>query len=1372
MLMCQRPLRSSLSLLLIGSMTLAACAGDWPTYQQNNRRNAHTDEQLKVSQLVVKWKWTSTALPDPAWSGPAKWDAYAGIRGLRSMRNYDPVFHPISVRGKVWFGSTADEGVYCLDAVTGKTLWRFPTEGPVRVAPTWTDGRLYFSADDGYAYCLNATNGTLIWKFKPSPDGDQIVNNGRLIPFWPCRSGVLVDNKVAYFTASMLPWKTSYLCAVDALRGTPDAEGCFVREINEQTMEGPLVASPTRLIVPQGRVAPQLFSRTDGKPLGALKGGGGSFVVLTNEDLILHGPGNKKGWITASKSTTGETIATYRRGNAMIVANAVSYMLTDDTLAATDVVRRKALWQSACDCGLSLVLAGDTLFAGGIDRICAFRVSDGRQIWEQEVAGRAYGLAVANGQLLVSTDLGVLYAFGPGKPIAVVATPPDENDISSDVQQKLPPVPEIDDPGLAGRWVFHRDQRSGGSIRDLAGKHAATLTGKPRFTRVDNHEALVLDGSSTQVLIANDHRTAALPSREITAEAWVRIDTALQWGGIVGAIQDNGSFERGWLLGYSGLNPTFALAGKKGSGKLTYLKATTTLQSGKWYHVVGTYDGQQMSLYVNGKLENQSRAEQGDIFYPPQAFFEIGAYHDKNENFRMTGMLNEVRVYRRVLTATEVERHAAAKSLRTPPPANLALGPYLQFTGPGTAVIRWHTHHPTNTHLSYQLDSETPKRIRLEGSRQEHEILLTGLRHNRVYSYSIHLDDPANHPGTAGPYECDTFFNYEARRVRVPSPTESNAESDSKRVATTSQSISNLVAGILQNTSATRGICLVMGADAQLTQSLASQSQFRIVVAEQDPARLAKLAPLSAGAAGRIVLRHVSSWERLPFTSSFANLVICSHMLQADKPSPISPQECLRLARPDGGVVWWPASDKQEQQFFSNPTAFAISGRKLLRAERAALPGAGEWSHLYGNANNSAFGGETLGGAANVGELEVQWVGKPGARYQPDRNGRKPAPLSTAGRLFLQGLQRLIALDAYNGTILWSLEIPPLGRFNMPRDCSNWCADRDNLFVVIGNRCWQIDAATGKIRRFHEVLPDTRFTWGADWGYVARVDNFLIGSSVKQGSSFTNFWGGAGQGWYDSVSGEVTHQVCSDQIFSIDLKENRPAWNYQSGVILNPTITIGNGHVFFVECRQPSIQQEAVRRIGRAELWQDQFLVALDATTGKKVWEKPLSSAAGTVVFYLAQSDDHLVLVSSTDKHYHTYVYQAKDGTPIWKKRFAWQSDNHGGHMSRPAIVDNTLYVRPRVFELGTGLELSRKLPAGGCGTYACTTDALFFRSSQVTVWDRERGNTTQWKRLRPDCWLSTIPAGGMLLSPEAGGGCSCGSWMETSIGFRPRLRK
>ncbi|GIS63620.1 MAG: hypothetical protein CM1200mP2_58450 [Planctomycetaceae bacterium] len=109
------------------------------------------------------------------------------------------------------------------------------------------------------------------------------------------------------------------------------------------------------------------------------------------------------------------------------------------------------------------------------------------------------------------------------------------------------------------------------------------------------------------------------------------------------------------------------------------------------------------------------------------------------------------------------------------------------------------------------------------------------------------------------------------------------------------------------------------------------------------------------------------------------------------------------------------------------------------------------------------FAGEQLAGVSKSSDLAVQWVGRPGPRYQPDRNGRKPSPLSTAGRLFLQGLHRLVAVDAFNGSILWSLEIPDLERFNMPRDCGNWCADRDFVYAAIRDRLWQIDAGTGRV---------------------------------------------------------------------------------------------------------------------------------------------------------------------------------------------------------------------------------------------------------------------------------------------------------------------
>ena len=110
--------------------------------------------------------------------------------------------------------------------------------------------------------------------------------------------------------------------------------------------------------------------------------------------------------------------------------------------------------------------------------------------------------------------------------------------------------------------------------------------------------------------------------------------------------------------------------------------------------------------------------------------------------------------------------------------------------------------------------------------------------------------------------------------------------------------------------------------------------------------------------------------------------------------------------------------------------------------------------------------------------------------------------------------------------------------------------------------------------------------------------------------------------------------------------------------------------------------------------------------------------------------------------------------------------------MARPAIVGGEVYVRPRAYDLATGKVLKKSLPGGGCGTYAATSGAFIFRSGNVTMWNRSNGKVTSWSRLRPDCWLSTIPAGGMLLSPEGGGGCSCGSWLETSIGFIPVARK
>jgi hypothetical protein len=123
----------------------------------------------------------------------------------------------------------------------------------------------------------------------------------------------------------------------------------------------------------------------------------------------------------------------------------------------------------------------------------------------------------------------------------------------------------------------------------------------------------------------------------------------------------------------------------------------------------------------------------------------------------------------------------------------------------------------------------------------------------------------------------------------------------------------------------------------------------------------------------------------------------------------------------------------------------------------------------------------------------------------------------------------------------------------------------------------------------------------------------------------------------------------------------------------------------------------------------------------------------------------------------------------MWNSSFGWGQKDHGGHLSRPVIVGRKLFVRPRTLDLLSGRDLKLNIPSKKCGTYCATSEMLIFRHLNLMLWDMKDAKTSEWHRLRPGCWLSTIPADGMLLSPEAGGGCSCGTWLETSVGFAPK---
>jgi hypothetical protein len=104
-------------------------------------------------------------------------------------------------------------------------------------------------------------------------------------------------------------------------------------------------------------------------------------------------------------------------------------------------------------------------------------------------------------------------------------------------------------PAPSHQWRLTAENIDNQSLKPQAGNLSGTITGPVTFGK-DSPKALVFDGNSKKkhgIVITDNIAAAGLPAKEITVETWVRIDKTMAWGGFVGALQDNGNYERGWI---------------------------------------------------------------------------------------------------------------------------------------------------------------------------------------------------------------------------------------------------------------------------------------------------------------------------------------------------------------------------------------------------------------------------------------------------------------------------------------------------------------------------------------------------------------------------------------------------------------------------------------------------------------------------------------------------------------------------------------------------------------------------------------------------------------------------------------------------------
>ena len=310
-----------------------------------------------------------------------------------------------------------------------------------------------------------------------------------------------------------------------------------------------------------------------------------------------------------------------------------------------------------------------------------------------------------------------------------------------------------DGPDPVAHWKFEKSELDGKTLKSRLGPNG-TFIGRPSFVSDPLGESVRFNGRLDECVVAEDFNSVRefLPTRALTVSAWVAIDKPIEWGGLIGVLQDNGNAETGWLVGYTQDSTfSFTLATKgadDGDGKLTYLEGKTKFELGKIYHVVAVYDGQSMELYVNGKLDAESRSQSGDILYPKKAPLVIGSYHDDNEFYPLAGRIREIALYDIAAKPKWVgEEFDHQKDLSRLPKLirneadSFIVKPYLQYGTQTGMTVMWRSAIAGPGTVFWGENVRCENRVNAKKESHIQEVRIEGLQPETQYFYLVETVD-------------------------------------------------------------------------------------------------------------------------------------------------------------------------------------------------------------------------------------------------------------------------------------------------------------------------------------------------------------------------------------------------------------------------------------------------------------------------------------------------------------------------------------------------------------------------------------------------------------------------------------------------------
>jgi outer membrane protein assembly factor BamB len=616
---------------------------------------------------------------------------------------------------------------------------------------------------------------------------------------------------------------------------------------------------------------------------------------------------------------------------------------------------------------------------------------------------------------------------------------------------------------------------------------------------------------------------------------------------------------------------------------------------------------------------------------------------------------------------------------------------------------------------------------------------------------------------------------------------------------------------VLDATGVRDGYCVAWGVGSgRLITEMLRQSSLHVIAVERDSRKVSEFREkmIAAGLYGERVAVHQGEPLTFALPPYLASLMVAEDLQAAGiEPGVAFVRKAFAALRPYGGALCLALADGRRADFIRAAAEAKQPGARLgawtqgvLLTRAGPLPGAGDWTHEHADAANTRVSKDRLVKAP----LGVLWFGGTSNEGTLPRHGHGPQPQVLDGRLILEGLDMMRAIDIYTGRLLWETELPGVGAFydntlHQPGANSsgtNYISTRDGIYVAHGSDCVKLDPATGKeMARFS--LPPAPGGMAPRWGYLNVAGDYLVGGAdplfdPKLAKAMKPSRNPAPP---DSDPAPAAKQATKtkEAVLTRALKMLRANDNFSSSkelVVLDRhtgkvlwrakarsgfrhnAICIGGGRLYAID-RLSGPELERLKRRGEEPKIMSRLIV-FDLKTGKELWSTE-DDVFGTWLSYSAKHD---VLVEAgrvardtiLDEPKGMRAYLAASGKVLW----------HHESYAGPAMIRGDVILKDQsACDLLTGAPTLRTDPLTGvlapwawvrnygCNTPMASEHLLTFRSGAAGYFDLcGDGGTGNFGGFRSSCTNNLVVSGGVLTAPDYTRTCVCAYQNQTSIGL------